>query len=94
MKKFIAGLLVAVFMLGAIQSSMAATAEGRGGIKGFFVGCCWGIRTAGAYNEGKSVHWREWIELIPYVGAIWSGISGAKGVTTSDLVAQYGANYY
>ncbi|HBA85448.1 MAG TPA: hypothetical protein DCZ95_15285 [Verrucomicrobia bacterium] len=92
MKKLIAGLLIAVFLLGAVESTMAAT-TGRGGFMGFIAGCCFGVRAAGAYNDGKNIHWREWLSLI-IVGNIWDGIEGAKGVTSSDLVTRYGATYY
>ncbi len=91
MKKIIAGLLVAMFLLGAVNTTMAA--EGRGGFMGFIAGCCFGIRAAGEYNEGKNIHWREWLQLI-IVGQIWNGIDGAKGMTSKDLVEKYGASYY
>jgi hypothetical protein len=61
------------------------------------VGCCFGIRTAGAYNEGKDLHFRDWGRIIPVVNivlAIWDGIEGAQGITTSNLQAQYGAQYF
>lgn len=94
MKKLIVGLLVVVFL----SSGLTVSAQtGRGGFMGFIAGCCFGIRTAGAYNEGKEIHWREWVMLIPYVNivfCIWNGIDGANGVTTKDLAAKYGAMYY
>ena len=69
----------------------------RGGIGGFLVGCCFGLRTAGQYNEGKNLHFRDWGRIIPYVGgvfAIWDGIEGAQGQTLSDLRSSYGAQYF
>lgn len=97
MKKVIVCLLV-LALLGAATPSFAAKAgAGRGGFMGFIAGCCFGIRAGAAYNDGKEIHWREWVLLIPYVGivfAIWNGVEGAKGVTTKDLAARYGAMYY
>lgn len=95
MRKF--GVLVLMGALLMATPSMAETYEGRGGIGGLLVGCCFGVRTAGAFNEGKDLHFREWALLIPYVGAvfaIWNGIEGAQGITTSELQQNYGALYY
>jgi hypothetical protein len=98
MKKIIACLLIASFVLVSVLPAQAAsTGSGRGGFMGFIAGCCFGMRAGGAYNEGKEIHWREWIMLVPIVGlvvAIWNGIDGANGVTTKDYAAQYGAMYY
>jgi hypothetical protein len=96
MKKLIVGLLVLAFLLTGVNVS-EAQASGRGGFMGFIAGCCFGIRAAGDYNQGKEIHWREWVMLIPYVNivfAIWNGIDGANGVTKTDLAAKYGAMYY
>lgn len=96
MKKIIAVLLIAVLCAGSVQA--AGKAEGRGGFMGFLAGCCFGIRAGGAYNNGKEIHpLREWLGLVPIVNiviAVWNGIDGMNGVTTKDLAAQYGANYY
>lgn len=97
MKKIIACLLIAVFMISSVSSASAAQSTGRGGFMGFIAGCCFGLRSSGAYNEGKEIHWREWVMLIPFaniVFAVWNGIEGANGVTTKDLAARYGAMYY
>ena len=99
MKKLIAGSLIAVMVLGAAVPTQAemAKGEGRGGFMGFIAGCCFGIRAAGEYNEGKDIHWREWCRYIPYVGIIfpiWSGIDGAQGVTRAQYVEQYGSHFY
>lgn len=95
MKRFIAvGVLAAMCIAGP---SMSEAYEGRGGIGGFLVGCCFGVRTAGAFNAGKDLHFREWARLIPYVGAvfaIWDGIEGAQGMTTTQLQRNYGALFY
>ncbi|MDD2235703.1 MAG: hypothetical protein PHP44_13380 [Kiritimatiellae bacterium] len=94
-RKTMAVLMVAVMLLGMGQAVQAGTA--RGGVVGFFAGCCFGIRCGGDYNEGKDIHWREWGRLIPFVGtvlAIWDGIDGAQGVTTADYAEQYGSIYF
>lgn len=96
MKKLIACVLI-VALLGASVNSFAAQSAGRGGFMGFIAGCCFGIRAGAAYNDGKELHWREWVLLIPYIGivfAIWNGVDGAKGVTSKELAAKYGAMYY
>ena len=99
MKKIIAGLLVAAFMLVSVSPVQAemAEGEGRGGVMGFIAGCCFGVRAGSDYNDGKEIHWREWVMLIPYVNivfAIWSGVDGANGVTRADYAEQYGSTYY
>jgi hypothetical protein len=71
----------------------AVVQKGRGGFMGFLAGCFFGVRSAAAYNDGKSIHWREWITLIPFV-SIWNGIDGAKGVTTKAYAEKYGASFY
>lgn len=96
MKKTIAMLMVGVMMLTAV-SAQAKPSDGRGGVMGFIAGCCFGVRTAADYNDGKAIHWREWGRLIPYVGIIfpiWSGIDGAGGVTMETYADQYGSMYY
>ena len=96
MKKVIALILVAAFMLTALPVQ-AQKAAGRGGFMGFIAGCCFGIRAGMAYNDGKEIHWREWCRIIPFVSiviGIWDGIDCANGKTTTDFAAQYGAMYY
>ena len=83
MKKFLA-LSLAAALLAVSTPAQAAAAEGRGGLVGGLVGCCFGIRTAAAYNEGKSINIREWLQLI-WVGYVWAALEGYSGVTTSDL---------
>lgn len=95
MKKVSVLILMAALLMAT--PSLTEAYEGRGGIGGLLVGCCFGVRTAAAFNEGKDLHFREWGTLIPYVGvvfAIWAGIDGLQGVTTSQLQQQYGALYY
>ena len=95
MKKFIVGLLIVAFSLGSFNVVQAA--EGRGGFMGFIAGCCFGPRAAADYNDGLEIHWREWLRLIPYLGivfAIWDGVDGVQGTTTTDLAARYGSSFY
>ena len=81
MKKSLAIALAAVITLAAVPTTRA---EGRGGIVGGLVGCCFGIRSAAAYNEGKSISVREWLDFF-YVGRIWAAFEGYNGTTTSEL---------
>ena len=94
--KLIASLLIALFVMLSVAPAVSA-AQGQGGFMGFIVGCCFGIRSGAAYNDGKDLHWREWALLIPFVGwvvGILNGIDGANGVTTKELAAKFGATYY
>ncbi|HMP76665.1 MAG TPA: hypothetical protein PKE12_10255 [Kiritimatiellia bacterium] len=95
MKRALVMLMTGV-LLGTATLTHAAP-EGRGGLMGFIAGCCFGIRSGGAYNSGKEIHWREWVRLVPIAGlvfAIWDGIDGANGMTTSDYAKKYGAIFY
>ena len=96
MKKLIAcGMAALVLAMSA--GSASAVNESRGGLMGFIAGCCFGIRAGGEYNEGKEIHWREWVSLIPYVNivfAIWNGVDGANGMTTQDYAKKYGSAFY
>ncbi len=81
----------------ASTGTAAEVAPGRGGIGGFFVGCCLGVRTGALWNEGKDLHWREYVRFVPYVNyvfGIWDGIECAQGITTEELQSRYGANFY
>ena len=96
MRKFIAGMLVVAVLSGTTLSASAINTQ-RGGVMGFIAGCCFGIRSGAAYNDGKEIHWREWVMLIPLaniVFAIWNGIDGANGMTSKDYAQKYGATYY
>mgnify|MGYP003608883736 CR=1 FL=1 len=92
MKKIVCVMLV-VLMAVAVLPCGAQAEQGRGGFMGFIAGCCFGVRSAAAYNDGKEIHFREWCTLIPGF-CIWNGIDGMNGVTTADYTARYGANYY
>ncbi len=92
-------MMVAVMgaVLGAGALSAPAINTNRGGVMGFIAGCCFGIRAGAAYNDGKEIHWREWILLVPIaniVCSIWNGIDGMNGMTSKDYATQYGASYY
>jgi len=96
MKRKLTGTLVALIMMGSVSSTMAIN-ESRGGLMGFIAGCCFGVRSGAAYNDGKEVHWRQWVRLIPLaniVFAVWDGIDGANGMTTQDYAKKYGAIFY
>ena len=63
----------------------------------FLVGCCFGVRSGAAYNDGKDLHWREWTLLIPFVSivvSIMNGVDAMNGMTTKDFAAKFGATYY
>ncbi len=93
MKKTLACLMIAMLVLLAVAPATSA-GSGDGGPMGFFIGCCFGIRSGAAFNDGKDLHWREWGTLIPVVVAIMNGLDGMNGLTTKDMAAQYGANFY
>jgi hypothetical protein len=97
MKKTLILLTAVMLSLGVFTQTSVAAEKGRGGAMGFIAGCCFGIRTAGAYNDGKEIQWREWVLIVPVVGfvfAIINGVEGAQGITTADLAAEYGSTYY
>ena len=94
--KLIASLLVVLLVALSLAPAVSA-ASGQGGVMGFFVGCCFGIRSGAAYNDGKDLHWREWALLIPVVSlvvSIMNGLDGMNGLSSKDMAAQYGANFY
>ena len=96
MRKWIISLMVGVVLAGSTLTASAMN-ENRGGMMGFIAGCCFGIRAGAAYNDGKEIHWREWVLLIPVANigfAIWNGIDGANGMTTADYVKKYGSTFY
>jgi len=97
MKKTLILLIAVILSFNVFAQNAVAAEKGRGGAMGFIAGCCFGIRSAGAYNDGKEIHWREWVQLVPFVGfvfAIINGVEGSQGITTADLAAQYGSTYY
>ncbi len=93
MKKILAITLVAALFAAA----PAVQAREAGGLAGGLVGCCFGVRTAAAWNDGKNIDIREWLRIVPIAGivaAVWNTIDGWNGVTTADLRAKAGAEYY
>ncbi|MCX7010609.1 MAG: hypothetical protein NTY53_25755 [Kiritimatiellaeota bacterium] len=96
MKKVLVTAVVALLLLGSVSPALAVN-ENRGGVMGFIAGCCFGLRSGGAYNDGKEIHWRQWVMLIPIanlVFAVWNGIDGANGMTSADYAKKYGAAFY
>ena len=93
MKKILAiALVAAIFMAAPV-----AQAREAGGLAGGLVGCCFGVRTAAAWNEGKNLDIREWLRIVPIasiVAVVWNTVDGWNGVTTADLRAKAGAEYY
>lgn len=88
-------LMLTVLSLTAMPS--VAQQRGRGGPMGFIAGCCFGVRAAVDYNDGKEIHFREWGRIIPFVGivfAIWDGVDGYSGKTRADFANEYGATFY
>ena len=98
MKKILVTGLAVLLLVGmAAQSQAQATHPDRGGVGGLLVGCCFGIRTAGQWNDGKDLHFRDWGRVIPVVNivlAVWDGIQGYEGITTQQLAEEYGSNFF
>ena len=95
MKKFIAILILAVVFTGGAF----AQEPGRkpGGIVAGLIGCCFGMRTAGDYNEGKDLNTREWLRLIPVanlVVSVMDSLDAYNGVTKTQQREIYGARYF
>ncbi|MGI6495172.1 MAG: hypothetical protein ACOX5G_03635 [Kiritimatiellia bacterium] len=68
---------------------MAQAAERvSGGLAGGAVGCCFGMRTAAAWNDGKKLHIHDILDLL-WIGRIWSAIEGYGGTSTSDLHGEF-----
>ena len=97
MKKTLVSWVAAVALIGAMAAPVGAVNAQRGGVMGFIAGCCFGVRAGAAYNDGKEIHWREWVHLVPIVNivcAIWNGVDGMNGMTSKDYVEKYGSAYY
>ncbi|MBQ7251304.1 MAG: hypothetical protein IJS32_01735 [Kiritimatiellae bacterium] len=85
MKKIIAIALIVSFVCAAVvPNAFAAKSREPGGLVAGLVGCCFGIRTAAAYNSGKELHIRDILQLL-FVGSIWSFFSAYGGITSEDL---------
>ncbi len=88
MKKLIIAALAAATIAMAVPST--AVAHDKGGCVGGIVGCCFGIRAAGDYNDGKDISVREWLRIVPFVSfvvAIMDGLDGYNGKTRTELHA-------
>lgn len=98
MKKIIVTSVAVLLMAGMMpQTEVQAARPNAGGVGGLLVGCCFGVRTAGQWNDGKDLHFRDWGRLIPVVNivlAVWDGIQGYEGITTSQLAEEYGSNFF
>ena len=70
MKKLIIAALAAATIAMAVPST--AVAREKGGCVGGIVGCCFGIRAAGDYNDGKDISIREWLRIVPFVSFVVS----------------------
>lgn len=90
MKKLLMTGIVLVLMTSTV--ALAAPAQ-RGGFIGGVYGCCFGLRGAAAYNDGKDVIPMEWVDAL-LLGHIWSFIQGWSGTTTADLKEQYGNRFF
>lgn len=88
-KSLLVGVLLAIVM----ATTSFAAPERRGGFMGGIYGCCFGLRGAAAYNDGKDVIAMEWIDAL-LIGHIWSFIQGWNGTTTEDLRKQYGTSFF
>ena len=90
MKKLLIATLAAATLAMATPTVQAEAAAGRGGCIGGIVGCCFGIRAAADYNEGKALHIMEWGRLIPIFGiyvAVCNFLDGYNGKTRGELHA-------
>lgn len=88
MKKFAIAIVAALALATVVPTASAA--QQRGGLVGGIVGCCFGIRTAADYNDGKDISVHEWLRIVPLVNivvAVIDTLDGYKGVTRSELHA-------
>ena len=70
MKKAVSICCLLALLCTLCPTAVPAQEEGRGGIPAFFVGCCLGIREGTEYNEGKDLHWREWVPVAIGIGGM------------------------
>jgi hypothetical protein len=95
--KFVAIFLVVLMACFSFAPAAVAAERNVGGFEGFLIGCCFGIRSAAAHNDGKELHWREWIRIVPLadiVGMVFDAVDGMNGMTFKDLADVYGSSYY
>ncbi|MDD4870794.1 MAG: hypothetical protein PHR77_09560 [Kiritimatiellae bacterium] len=94
--------LIACFVVALILTLNPVTSEAKtstqpGGLPAFVVGCCWGLREGTEWNEGAGMHWREWVRIVPFVGAViavWDGVECYQGIKAHDWAKQNGADWY
>lgn len=84
MKKLFILSLVAMLSFSVMAAEPGAQQRQPGGIGAACVGCCFGIRTVAAWNEGKNLDIRDILDLLS-IGRIWSAISGYQGITATQL---------
>lgn len=91
MKKLLIAALAAATIAMAVPSTATAADNHNGGVVGGIIGCCFGIRAAADYNDGKDISVREWLRIVPIanlVVAILDTADGYSGVTRSQLHAE------
>ena len=92
--------LIAIMALAAVVSTNAFAQEAArkpGGPVSGIIGCCFGIRAAADYNEGKDLTVKEWLRIVPFVStvvAIIDAIDGYNGVTRTELQSNPGSRYF
>ena len=86
-------ILVAAALAAVLAAPVMAAEASRGGPMGFIHGCCFGLRGAAAYNDGKAITAIEWIDRFLLLD-IYAAVRGWQGVTTSDLRTQFGPNFF
>lgn len=87
MKKIVLALALACALV------VPTFAREKGGLMGGLHGCCFGLRGAAAYNDGKSFTAIEWIDAL-ITARIIAFVNGWSGTTTADLREEYGAKYF
>ena len=95
MKKLIA--IIALAMVVSTGAFAQEPAHPAGGLMGGVAGCCFGIRAAADYNDGKEISIREWLQFVPVVNwviMVMNGIDGYNGVNRAELQSKYGARYF
>lgn len=86
--------MILMAVLAAMVAMPAVSAEkARGGFVGGIYGCCFGLRGAAAYNDGKDVIAMEWVDRL-LLCHIWSFVKGWQGTTTEDLRKDYGSRFF
>lgn len=83
-------LVILTVMVGLATSSIA---NQPGGFMGGLYGCCFGLRGAAAYNDGKQMTAIEWIDAL-LTGHIIAFFQGWSGVTTAELQKTYGPGFF